>query len=199
MQPEDFERLRGDLLSNGYDDKQPIYLYEEKILDGWNRYLACQQLGIQPTYRDFAGNRDEALNFVLRTNKRRNLNSSQWAAIAAEAEDVFNSIKEAIEAGRLKKQSENAVNRFTENIASDKKLTQATPQRTTQKVAELFKTNRTYVTEAQKLRDNNPEMFERVKRGETTISEVKKTEKIEARKAEIEAIKKKIAQVEYDY
>ena len=192
MQPEDFERLRGDLLSNGYDDKQPIYLYEEKILDGWNRYLACQQLGIQPTYRDFAGNRDEALNFVLRTNKRRNLNSSQWAAIAAEAEDVFNSIKEAIEAGRLKKQSENAVNRFTENIASDKKLTQATPQRTTQKVAELFKTNRTYVTEAQKLRDNNPEMFERVKRGETTISEVKKTEKIEARKAEIEAIKKKI-------
>jgi len=49
--------------------------------------------------------------FVMRTNKRRNLTSSQWAAIAVEAEEITTAIKEAVEVERRGKisiqQSEN--------------------------------------------------------------------------------------------
>lgn len=37
MQADDYYRLVEDLSINGYDQKQPIYLYQDRILDGWNR------------------------------------------------------------------------------------------------------------------------------------------------------------------
>jgi hypothetical protein len=39
------------------------------------------------------------------------------------------------------------------------------PERVTQKAAEMFNTNRTYVSEAIKLKDTAPEVFEQVKNG----------------------------------
>jgi hypothetical protein len=59
----------------------------------------------------------------------------------------------------------------------------------TQKAAEIFNTNRTYISEAQKLKEEKPEVFEQVKRGEKTITEVKKEAKVEKRKADIQAQK----------
>lgn len=44
--------------------------------------------------------------FVMRTNKRRNLTSSQKAAIAYEAEDIIKAIKEKTENERRESQSE---------------------------------------------------------------------------------------------
>src|SRR3546814_6731390 len=41
--PEDFDRLVSDIRSNGYDETMPITVYEGSILDGWNRWTACQQ------------------------------------------------------------------------------------------------------------------------------------------------------------
>ena len=38
---------------------------------------------------------------------------------------------------------------------SDKKLTQTKPERTRQKIADTFNTNRTYVSDAKKYKDSN--------------------------------------------
>ena len=183
MQPEDFERLRGDLFANGYDTKQPIYTYEGAILDGWNRFNACQQLGITPIYKEFSGSTTDAIAFVMRTNKRRNLTSSQWAAIAVEAEEIKSIL------------AAEATQRMLAGVKADpmELIPQGYEQNKTRtKLAATFNTNPKYINEAQRLKDNNPDAFEQIKAGTKTITEVKKEEKIEARKAEIEAIKQKI-------
>ena len=63
-------------------------LYEEKILDGRNRYLASQRAGVvlEPShFVQFKGNRDEAAAFVISRNiLRRHLTPDQRSAIAAE-------------------------------------------------------------------------------------------------------------------
>ena len=98
MQPDDFERLKQDMDDNGYDINYPIWFYEGYVLDGWNRQRACFELGIEPVYAEFIGSMMDAIEFVMRSNKRRNLTSSQWACIAVEAMDIIEAIsKEAKE------------------------------------------------------------------------------------------------------
>ncbi len=180
MQSDDYNRLKDDLAANGYDTKNPIYTYHGEILDGWNRYRACDELKIQPVYHEFAGTDAQALKFVMRTNKRRNLNSSQWAAIAVEAEEMVSAIKEKVEKERREKQSEKLTETHEKGLfgVCDKKLSQPLRNEhensTPTKLASVFNTNRTYINEASRLRYDKPEIFEQVKRGEKTISQAKK-------------------------
>jgi ParB-like chromosome segregation protein Spo0J len=61
---------------------EPIWLLDGKILDGRNRYNACQQLGKEVVARDYIG--DDPIGFVLSSNlHRRHLNVSQRAMVAA--------------------------------------------------------------------------------------------------------------------
>lgn len=187
MNQDDYQLLIGDIKENGYDEDQPIVLYEGDILDGWNRYRACDELGIVFNTTIFDGSYNDALDFVLRTNKRRNLTSSQWATIAVEADDIFNRISERVEKERLKKQKENASNQHTE--PSVKNFTQPKPERTSQKIADTFNTNYRYVSDAKKLKEEEPEAFERIKSGETNFSQLKKEQKkerLEQKKQEYE-------------
>lgn len=92
---------------------------------------------------------DAALMYTLRTNKRRNLSSSQWAAVAVEADELMAAIREAVEVARLAKQKLNAANQHAE--PSVNKLTEPkndNSARAEAKVAEVFNTNRTYINEA---------------------------------------------------
>jgi len=191
MQPEDYARLLSDLKVNGYDEKQPIYTYEGEILDGWNRHKACFELGIRPVVKQFIGDETDAIQFVMRTNKRRNLTSSQWAAIAAEAEDILQVIAEQVERDRRAKISEARKAETGQLIAQSDFENEQNKTRT--KAAEIFNTNRTYVTEAQRLRIEKPEVFEQVKRGEKTITEVKRDEKKDEQKQRFEQLEQKAA------
>lgn len=191
MQPDDYNRLKSDMVKNGYDPTMPIVLYQGDIIDGWNRFNACCELGIEPVTTDYRGSDSDAIEYIMRTNKRRNLNSSQWACIATEAEEILRGIAEAVEAERRKKQAETQSETKKKEL-SDNKLTHSPaikneskqPERVAQKAAELFNTNRTYISEAQKLKDTAPEVFEQVKNGLKTITEVKKEEKIEQKRQE---------------
>jgi ParB-like chromosome segregation protein Spo0J len=61
-----------------------ITLYDGKILDGRNRYTACQILNVEPRFVDFEGDNEKALEFVVSKNlARRHLNESQRSMIAA--------------------------------------------------------------------------------------------------------------------
>jgi hypothetical protein len=167
---EDFSRLLEDICENGFDSKQPVVIYEGEILDGWNRQRACDHFGIQPVYTTFEGTDAEAIAFVMRTNKRRNLNSGQWATVAVEAEAVMEAIRESVERERKEKIS------ITKSEATlVKKLTNVpaikNEQKTEHKVAEVFNTNRTYVNQAAKIKQAAPEVFEKVKAGTMTMQD----------------------------
>jgi hypothetical protein len=171
---EDFNRLLEDIRNNGFDQSQPVIVYEGAILDGWNRYRACQAIGISPAIKTFDGDQSAALQLVMRTNKRRNLNKGQWATIAVEAEDVLKVIAEQVERDAERKRIENASN---QHQPQDKKLSAPTNQhadKTATKAAELFNTNRTYVNQAAKVKSEAPEAFEKVKAGKMTLQDAMK-------------------------
>jgi hypothetical protein len=173
---EDFTRLIDDIRTNGFDQKQPVTLYQGEVLDGWNRTKACQEIGINPPTVTFTGTDADAIAFVMRTNKRRNLNSGQWACIAAEADDLLAVIAEQVENERIEKQKANAVNQHSEPALAQKIVpTQTKSEReTATKAAELFNTNRTYVNQAVKMKAAAPEVFEKVKAGKMTMQDANK-------------------------
>jgi len=64
--------------------REPIWLYEGKILDGRNRWLACQKARKEPQYRTFKGTEKGALALVVSANMhRRQLTLEQRAMAAA--------------------------------------------------------------------------------------------------------------------
>lgn len=200
MQADDYARLKNDIDTNGFDESMPIQIYQGEIIDGWNRYRACMELGIGAAYETFKGSDSDAIEFVMRTNKRRNLNASQWGCIAAQAEEMLEVIRQAVEDARRERQAAAAAERErTDNGGFRPTLGNKLPEvvntdknKTTQKVAEIFNTNRTYVSDAIKLKASDPVKFEQVLKGEKTLPEVKKEAKVEQRKAEIKAQKEAI-------
>jgi DNA modification methylase len=89
MSKEHFNNLKNDIIVNGYDKTFPVYLYEDKIIDGWNRYKACKELNIEPNFKEFKGDKKEAVVFILRTNNRRDLTPYQRSIIALEYAPYF--------------------------------------------------------------------------------------------------------------
>jgi N6-adenosine-specific RNA methylase IME4 len=166
---EDYVRLKNDLDKNGFDSKQPIYLYEEEILDGWNRQQICHELNITPIYKEFIGDDTDAINFVMRTNKRRNLTSSQWATIAIESEDLIDLIK--IDSINRMMSGKKEDNFWNEENDPGQLIVQG---KTSEKIADIFNTNRQYINDANKLKKENPEVFDQVKSGEKTITQAKR-------------------------
>lgn len=156
---EDYNRLRDDICDNGYDSKQPIIIYEGQVLDGWNRWTACVELKINPPTCQFNGDESEAIGLVMRTNKRRNLNSGQWATIAVEADDIMVAVK--AKRGRPEKEQ------IIAPLSKDQRCTN-------HKAAQLFNTNRNYVNQAAKIKKAAPEVFERVKAGKMTMQDAAK-------------------------
>ena len=172
--PDDYARLIDDIRQNGFDTKQPVTIYQGEVLDGWNRQRACDELGINPSYTTFSGTDTDAIAFVMRTNKRRNLNSGQWACIAAEADDLLAVIRERVEREKAEKNAEAAK---AQHAGLGKKLPdppKADEQKTATKAAELFNTNRTYVNQAVKMKEKAPEVFEKVKAGKMTMQDATK-------------------------
>lgn len=81
MEGQEFKDLVADISQNGL--LEPIWLYDEQIIDGRNRYLACIENGIEPHFKELNGKTD-LVNFVISMNlKRRHLDESQRALIAA--------------------------------------------------------------------------------------------------------------------
>lgn len=186
---EDFNELLESIKNNGYSKQFPITTYQGEILDGWHRWKACEKLGVTPIIEVFSGSDMDAINFVLLTNRRRNLNSGQRACIAVEATEIIEAIAETVEAERRAKISEarataEAAKREESepSLLPDEKETQQkivasrpTENRnvTDTKTAEIFGTNRTYVNQANKVKAA-PEVFEKVKAGKMTMQDAQK-------------------------
>lgn len=77
---EELDTLAADIAANGL--LEPITLYEGKVLDGRNRYVACLNVAVDPRFTQYTG--DDPLGFVVSKNlHRRHLGEAQRGVIAA--------------------------------------------------------------------------------------------------------------------
>ena len=176
MTAEEREEVRSDIQMHGYDERYPVILYQDKVLDGWNRQQICEELCVLPKYEEFNGSDLEAMDFIWRSNKRRNLTSSQWSTIATEAQPIMEAIQAAVQKEKAEKLEGN------KNACKDKPIVEQIPpsekskrddsKRSAVKLAKQFNTNPKYVAKAEELRICNPEVFKQVKNGELTINDV---------------------------
>ena len=79
MSAEDFALLVVDIKTNGQQESG--LTYQGKVLDGWHRYLACEQVGKAFRFNEYKGS--DPVGLVLSKNlHRRHLTATQRAAVA---------------------------------------------------------------------------------------------------------------------
>lgn len=82
IQYDEYELFKKDIEENGL--LEPIDIYQDKIIDGRNRYRACLDLDIEPIFNHLNGQVKSPLEYVISKNlHRRHLNESQRAVIAS--------------------------------------------------------------------------------------------------------------------
>jgi ParB-like chromosome segregation protein Spo0J len=77
IEGEEFDELVADIRKYGL--REPITPYEDMVLDGRNRFRACQAAGVAPIYATpFSGTHTDAAAFVISVNvRRRHLSPAQ--------------------------------------------------------------------------------------------------------------------------
>lgn len=83
MSDREFLELVADIREHGL--REPVWLHRDgRVIDGRNRYLACQDIKLQLETRTYEGDDSTLIEFVISLNlHRRHLNESQRAMVAA--------------------------------------------------------------------------------------------------------------------
>lgn len=137
----DFQQLIDDIKANGLIES--VVIYEGQILDGRNRYKACQQAGVQPHFVDYEG--DDPVGHVVSLNlHRRHLSESQRADVGGKISNLGS--------GGYKSKTANL--RVSQSEA-----------------AKLLNVSERSINTAKKVqRDGAPELVEAVEQGQVSVS-----------------------------
>ena len=177
MDEDEIESLAQDIEQNG--QLAPVQIYDGMILDGRNRYQAIDSInhrrlveGKEPlslTYGTFANevnpvNDARALAFVKSHNlTRRNLTTSQRAAIATELEEHYADIAKREEAWRKSKAAK-------EEMTSVNSHESPFDRRSDTKAAKALGVGQQSVARAKAIKQADPELFNSVRDGKTSVN-----------------------------
>ncbi|MGH2480624.1 MAG: ParB N-terminal domain-containing protein, partial [Ktedonobacteraceae bacterium] len=170
----EFTLLVADIQQRGL--LEPLWTYQGKIIDGVHRYRACQQLGIEPVYREWDG-AGSLLSFVVSRNlHRRHLSSTQRALVALAIEKHL-----AVEAKRHMALGGGNHPPGFQKVGNPNII----PLDATRQAAQAVGTNHQYVTDAKSILKKAPELQETMRRGDLSISDAKLLAKLpEGQRAE---------------
>lgn len=83
MQVEEFEALKASIARNGL--REPLLVWQGRVMDGRHRLKACQALNLVPTVQMLDGSYEEAKSMAFAANiNRRHLRIGQRALLAAQ-------------------------------------------------------------------------------------------------------------------
>jgi ParB-like chromosome segregation protein Spo0J len=156
--------------------REPIVVYEGKILDGRNRWRACERLGVEPWTVEWSGVGGSPTQYVLSKNiHRRHLTPSQRAAIALEAlplleEEAKERQRQAAFVTNLKREQETS-----EAVAEI--VQQPGNERAAERAASIAGVNPHYVYDAKKLQKDAPDLLDEVRKGLKSIPAAKREAK----------------------
>jgi len=169
MPQEKLEELAADIAKNG--QRIPVWSYEEKILDGRNRYAACKIAGIEPIIEPYTG--DQPAAFAVSMNdRRRHMTKSALAAVGVELLPFF-------EAEAKERQRESGGDRKSEKVKSVvKKVSEPIGRKPNpparSKIAKSVGVNEVYIQDAKAIKESAPEIFAQLKEGKITMQDAKR-------------------------
>lgn len=164
---DELQSLADDIARNGLIE-EIVLDSEGRIVDGRNRQTACTIAGVTPRYRTL-NSKTDALSYVISTNlHRRHLTRGQAAAAAAEAEvlrEQESAAAKVRQVATLKQGDKMPVPEiFPERDQGDAR----------DKVGDAFGVSGKYVSDARKIKEESPELFEQVKNKTLTLPDAKK-------------------------
>lgn len=152
--------LAEDIRKNGL--LEPVIIYHGQVLDGRNRLAACDLAGVSPQFIEMDGNLESPVLYVISRNlHRRHLSVSQRACIAAEMVPLLQ--EEA-------KERQGGSGRFGSARLHAEPADKGREGRAANVAAKAAGVGETSVTYAIAAKRDNPEGFEKAKRGELTVS-----------------------------
>lgn len=155
MSPEDYARLVESIRVNGL--LEPIWLFDDQILDGRHRYRACNETGTKPKFQIFTGNEEAAMAFSLSRNlERRHLTTEQKAALGV-------SIK-AYEAERARERQATSTGGTNPQLMEN--FPQADAGTARDKAGQAVGVAGKTIDKAEKIAEAAPDVFERMKQGQ---------------------------------
>lgn len=179
----ELDSLRRDIQENGI--REPVWLFEDKILDGRNRWMACLTSGVKPPTKTFVGSREEALSFVRSENlERRHLTGGQATMCGLEFEELFAKLKAKAAEEQRKGGQEAGRGRPKQVTQLVEKPNAKNDKSTDAKLAEIVGTNRTYIADGRKVKAADPELAAKVKAGEVSLKRAAKQVKQAAKAKE---------------
>lgn len=161
----ELQKLADDIKTNGL--LEPIVTFHDQILDGRNRLKACEMARVEPRYTEAALNGNSPTTYVGSKNlHRRHLTPSQLAAIAAEMMPLLReeAQKRQQEGGRNGGRNHKLPPNSAEAFNSKKMQGECR-----EVAAKTLQVGKTQVQQAVRVKERDPDEFERVKRGETAI------------------------------
>jgi ParB-like nuclease family protein len=147
---EELRQLAQDIKERG--QIEPIILYKGQILDGRNRYKACQTVGVKPRFEEFnpkAAKRSPEEFILSRNLRRRHLSTGQKAAIALEWADQLQQVPR-----------------------SGNGKTTGRPRGALLEAAKHIGIERQRVFEARQIRETNASLYQEVKAGRRSLNSV---------------------------
>jgi N6-adenosine-specific RNA methylase IME4 len=174
IEGETFDSLVADIAMHGV--REPIWVYEGKILDGRNRWRASQLAGVECPKRDYVGS--DALSFVLSLNlKRRHMSAGELAFVALEIE------KYEAKQAKLRQGARTDIKEF---------LPECFGQQARDKAASAVGVSPRYVQDAKKIEKNAPHLAAEVRAGKKTIQQANREVKEQEREQRREENRKLI-------
>lgn len=138
---------------------EPIWLYQEQIIDGRNRFKACQEAGVTPVFRNYEGS-GSLTEFVVSLNlRRRHLSSEQKAIVGIK---MLPHLEEEAKQRQIRKP-----NSVTE------KIPEQNGGESRNRAAAMVNVNPHYISDAKKIQEKAPELINRMASGEFKIAEAK--------------------------
>ena len=169
MDTDKLQELAEDIGKNG--QLVPVWIYDGMILDGRNRYAACKMAGIEPKTQTYTG--DEPTAFAVSMNdKRRHMTAGIRAAVAVELLPFFEADAKKRQIRKPAVAAEPASEFVVEKIPQQTKEPETSKAR--QEAAKSVGVNDRYVQDAKKVKQEAPEVFDRLKAGKITLQDAKR-------------------------
>ncbi len=168
----EFAALLHDIEVSG--QKEPLVLYEGRILDGRHRYEVCRRLGIEPKMApdEFKGNEHEALAYALSVKDKRGMITKSQKAVMALRLLRDNRISETVEKARRRKiaatlrqgKKRRMWEEHSRNLTADEKTARARAI-----AADMLGINDRYVGYADQLARKSPDLLDAVFQGRISL------------------------------